>query len=444
MELREYQKQLIQSVRLDFKEHKRILAVAPCGSGKTIMFAYMCNEHLKKNKSGYVWFLVHRQELIEQTINTFSANHIDTSRVLIAMVQTVSRHIDTYTKPSMIIFDEAHHSTANTWNNILLSFPDTPVIGLTATPCRLNGESLGKIYQSMQVGVSANRLIAHNYLAPYDYYAPHINLEDAKFEVKGSDYDTKDVESKLDKSKIYGDIFKYIDLERKSIVYCPTVAFSNKIVDLINSHYSKRVACHFDGNTPKSERAEIISKFRSGEIRILSNVDLIGEGFDVPDCDCIFLLRPTMSTALYIQQSMRCLRYQPNKKAVIYDFVGNVFRHGMPSDNHEWNLKTKVKMKNTSTEKELVVRECKSCFRVYRGTNPICPYCGANNGKTRKQIEQERKADLEKIENIQKKKERSQVGMCQNFGELVELGRKRGYKNAVGWAYNVMRGRNNV
>ena len=429
MKLRDYQTESINNTRDLFRKgNKRVLTVLPCGAGKTVEFAYMCSRH-----QGYVWFLVHRKELVDQAKQTFIDNNISLDNVLIAMVQTVTRHIEDYKKPTMIIFDEAHHSTSKTWTRIIDAFPNVPIIGLTATPCRLDGKPLGDIYQAMTIGISARELIELGYLCKYDYYAPRINLEEANWEIKGSDYDMESVERSFDKTSIYGDVLKYIDNDKKTIIYSPTIAFSKKLVAGIPG------AVHFDGETPEAERDEIIRKFRSGEIRVLSNVNLIGEGFDVPDCDCCILLRPTMSTALYIQQSMRCMRPRPGKRAVIYDLVGNVFRHGLPDEDREWSLSRKIKPhKNTDT---LSIRECKSCFRVYAGTNRICPYCGFDNGKTKKEIEIEQKAELERITELKKKQERMEVGMCKDFQSLLALGKRRGYKNPAFWANTILRAR---
>ena len=169
----------------------------------------------------------------------------------------------------------------------------------------------------------------------------------------------------------------------------------------------------------------------------------MGEGFNVPDCDCCILLRPTMSLCLYIQQSMRCMRYQEGKRALIIDMVGNCYRHGLPDEERIWSLAEKPKMKNNEGEKthDVVCRECSNCLRVYRGIDPICPYCGFDNHKTRKQIEADEKAELERVEKIEKRKKRQEIGMAKTYEELVELSRKRGMKNPHGWAYYVMSNR---
>ena len=369
---------------------------------------------------GKTWFLVHRQELIEQAENIVGKG----DNIYIGMVGTALKKAPF--KPTMIIFDEAHHATAKTWRNIIDAYPNVFIIGLTATPCRLDGRPLGDIFDCLIQGVDSEWLIENKYLSPYEYYAPNINAMIP--DIKGADFDGSKIEYK---SKIYGDINKYLS-DKKTIIYCPNIAFSQAIAQQVGG-------VHFDGNTPQGERRRIINDFRAGRIKILCNVDLIGEGFDVPDCECVMLLRPTLSVALYIQQSMRCLRYQEGKTAVIYDFVGNCHRHGLPTEQRTWQLNRKIKPRNSNGVPDVITRMCESCYRVYSGIKPICPYCGHDNHKTQKQIAIEQQAELEQI----KKVERRQQGMAQDLQSLIALGKKRGYKNPVYWAKKIMEGRYN-
>ena len=435
LELRKYQQDEIEAVRISFQRgNKHVLAVLPCGAGKTVLFAYMSKKHIEKNPQNKVLFLVHRKELIDQTVDTFKRFGLDSPQITIAMAQTVTRHIDEIEKPTMMVWDEAHHATARTWTRILEAFPNIPLVGLTATPCRLDGTGLGSVFSAMQVGVSAKWLIEHGYLCKYDYYAPKVNLVDSSWKPKGSDFDMESAADTLRKSAIFGDLMKYLDFGRQTIVYCPTVAMSKEVASKIGDK-----AVHFDGDTPKNERDDIVRRFRKGEIRVLCNCDLIGEGFDVPDCDCVMMLRPTQSVALFIQQAMRCLRPKEGKKAVIYDFVGNCYRHGLPTDDRQWSLNGKTKAKNPSGEPDVITRQCGACFRVYAGNDRICPYCGHDNGKTRKQIQQEEKEELEKVTELQKRNDRIEQGMARTYDQLVALAIKRGYENPRGWAYRIMK-----
>lgn len=435
MKLRDYQHDLINLTREAFSEgHRRVLAVLPPGAGKTVCFAYMAREHVNRNPEHYVWFIVHRRELVTQARDTFTAWGLTDSHIYVGMVGTAVRHS---TPPTLIIVDEAHHATATQWRRVLDAYPDVPTVGLTATPARLDGSALGQVFTALAVGQSAEWLTSHGWLAPYDYYAPRtVDIRTVK--MRGADYDADGVAEILIQSRIYGDVLKYIKPDHKIIIYCPTVAFSRDLASRIPG------AVHFDANTPTAERDRIIRDFRSGAVRVLTNVDLIGEGFDVPDCDTVMLLRPTQSVTLYIQQSMRCMRPMQGKRATVYDFVGNCYRHGMPTDNRAWTLSGSVRAKNRDGEPDVTARECGACHRVYAGTAPVCPYCGHDNGKTRAEIEADTEAELLKIESAQKLEKRRQQGRAKTYTELVELGRTRGYKNPEAWARHIIKSRGNI
>lgn len=438
LKLRDYQENLINKVRDAMREgYKRPLICLPCGGGKTVCFAYMALEHIKKNKNNYVYFLVHRRELISQTKETFNKFGIPTEQVYIGMVQSGSK-LDKLPTPTLIIFDEAHHASSRTWTSIINKYPNVYIIGLTATPIRNDNRGLGNVFDVLIEGVDAEWLIENNYLSEFDYYAPRIlNLKRGDFLHKGNNFDLKSVGQTMINHKIYGDIKKYLDLEkRKTIIYSPTIEFSQQLENDIPG------VVHFDGNTPKKKRDEIIAKFRNGEIKCLTNIELIGEGFDVPDCDCVILLRPTESLALYIQQSMRCLRYREGKRAVIYDLVGNIFNFDFPTVKRKYTLDKNKRFKFKEDEiLDLKIRQCKKCFRVYAGNNSICPYCNNDNGLTPQEIKIIEKAELEKIERLEKRKKAYEVHKADTLDKLIELGKQRGYKNPYGWARNVMRNR---
>ena len=429
IKLRPYQTQLINDTREAFRTHRRILSVLPCGGGKTVLFAYMSREHVLRG--GVVHFYVHRRELLTQAQNTFTTFGLPTDNIYIGMVQ--SRKIPD-TTPTLIIFDEAHHSTANTWRIITERYPNALVVGLTATPKRTDGSTLANDFDILVEGVDANYLIDNGYLAPYDYYAPKLSTISQSDILLGTgkDYDGVAVGEVLLKNKIYGDILKYLNPERKTIIYSPSVAFSQSLTAL--------GVTHVDGNTPKQERDIIINKFRSGEIMHLSNVDLFGEGFDIPDCEVVILLRPTKSTVLFIQQSMRALRYRTGKRATIYDLVGNVFTHGLPTDYNNWELTGKLTKKNNQAY-EISVRMCEKCYRVYSGISPICSYCQHDNGKTQAQIKHDQAVELEKIEAIKRRERKYEQSQATTLDELIALGKARGYKNPAYWAKNILKSR---
>ena len=440
--LRSYQSDFIRKIRIAFSQKKRkVCCVAGCGAGKTVLASFMCASHNDKNENNYCWFLVHRQELIEQTLNTFKMFGLNTDRIFVGMYQTVSRRgAEMFRKPTLIICDEAHHILADSWKKIIDAFEDVPIVGLTATPCRSDNKPLGNAFDELCTTVSVKWLIEHKYLSNFEYYAPKIDFEEKR---KGTDFDQMFITSQFMERKIYGDVLKYINPDKKTIIYCPSIPFSKLMADKINEHFANNIAVHFDGDTPNKERANIIENFRNGNIKILCNVDLIGEGFDVPDCEYCILLRPTLSLSLFIQQSMRCMRYKEGKTAMIIDMVGNCYRHGLPDDDRDWSLEFKprlIREKNADSQ-DVIVRQCKKCFRVYKGNGRICPYCFNDNGKTKKQIEEDEKAELERINAVDKRNKNIEVATAKDFGELVKIGIARKYKDPVFWATKVLNAR---
>lgn len=344
--------------------------VSPCGSGKSVIIADIAKScTLKKNR---VLFLIHRKELKDQIFKTFVNYGVDMDFVDIYMVQTLINKLNKVTEPKLIITDENHHALAKTYKKVYNFFPDSLRLGFTATPIRLNGVGLKDVNDTLVIGKSVNWLIKNHFLAPFKYFAPEIintnNLKVSKGEFKVSDVAFN--------RTIYSDVlktFQKIAGNKKAICYCPNVDFSKKIaLKFVGSNIK---AVHLDAKTDKKEREKIIKDFRCGNIQILCNVDLIGEGFDVPDCEVVLLLRPTKSLSLFIQQSMRSMRYKEGKTAYIIDCVGNVERFGLPNLEREWTLEGESKEKE-KTKKINLPKTCPNCFAVIDKKYTICPFCG--------------------------------------------------------------------
>ena len=194
------------------------------------------------------------------------------------------------------------------------------------------------------------------------------------------------------------------------------------------------VAKHIDGETLKPAREAAIENFRQGKIMILCNVDLISEGFDVPDCNTAILLRPTQSYGLFIQQSMRCMRYKPGKTAIIIDHVGNVGRFGTPDMEREWTLDPK-KGANSTVKEENPVKQCPECFYTVVSNTQVCPECGYEfrQEKEVEQVESELvEVGLLKNDGFTIDYRRPQD--CKNMSELYQLAKNKGYKK--GWAWH--------
>lgn len=424
MPLRPYQQALLDETRRAYLTgSQRPCIVLPCGGGKSVILAEMARAATAKGNR--VLFLVHRQELCAQIEATFRSWGADMNLCHIAMVQTVTRHLEAEPDPALIITDENHHCLAASYRRIYERWPNVPCVGVTATPVRLNGGGLGDVNDRLVVGVSAKWLIENHFLAPYRYYAPSV-ADLSGLRSRRGEFAAEDAASMLMSSRIYGDVvrhYKELAHDRKAICYCSTIPHSEETAQAFTA--AGIPAAHIDGTTPHAERERIVQGFRDGSIRVLCNVDLISEGFDVPDCGCAILLRPTKSLTLYIQQSMRCMRYQPEKTAIIIDHVGNYARFGLPDDDREWSLDPKpIKARDPD---DIPIRQCPMCFYTHR-TAPECPGCGYKYPRTQRELQQLKEAQLKEIVSGYRQPEQ-----CRTVSELIAYAKHHNYK--PGWVY---------
>lgn len=431
MQLRDYQQSLYEKTREAFRYGKRVLVVAPCGAGKSYIFSAMT-----QNTKGQVLVLVHRRELKEQHECLFRSLGIINARI--NTYQTERNRLGQYPRPRLLIVDEAHLSRSKGWSEIV-EYYDTFTVGLTATPIRLDGKPLGDIYQSMVQSITTKELIQQNRLAPYVYYAP-ITVDTDNLKVQAGDFLLKDLERLMSDRAIYSDALKSwekIAGGEKTIVYCVTVDHAKQTAQLFTD--AGYPAVEIDGNTPPKKRDQIMQDFRDGKIMVLCNVGIISEGVSIDDVSCCLLLRPTESHALFWQQAMRCMRYQPGKVAKIIDCVGNYSRNPLPDADVEWSLtKSARKPSRMTPVGDFKIRTCKECFMVFP-TAPACPFCGAAYSLHPKEIKAHEEIELERITEEKKrelerlrKKQRMEVGMCTTFEDLLRIQEERGYKN--GWA----------
>jgi len=430
--LRDYQQSAYDSIRKELRTHNGVCVVQPCRSGKTWIIKEIVDHACIKGSK--VLILAHRHLLINQHKQVIQ-------NCRIASVFTEVNHLGENGPVDLIIIDEAHLSEAKSYKKVC-EFYGCKRILFTATAKRLDNKPLS-LCDVIINGISADELIDKGYISPYMLYAPKLNIDLSNISMSGSDFNNEEVSAVMMDKKIYGDIIRYyheLAEDKQIIAYCVNVAHSKSICDLFNSNGI--AAVHMDATTPEKEREQIISDFKSGKFQVLCNCNLISEGITLPECDCCMLLRPTQSETLYIQQACRCLTPNKDKVAVIIDFVGNCYAHGTPTERREYFINdSRKRIRNSSREPEVVARECKHCLRVYPGNDRICPYCGADNGKTQKQIAEDKKAELELVEQLEKKKARIEVGMAKDFGALVQLAISRGYKYPDKWAQWILRSR---
>ncbi|HDA9681837.1 TPA: DEAD/DEAH box helicase [Listeria innocua] len=401
------------------------------GAGKSVILSEIIRM-TTRNKNN-VLFLVHRKELIDQIRNTLTMNDVDMTFVNLGMVQTVVRRLEKTSEPALIIIDESHHVLANSYKKIINHFSNAKVVGFTATPVRINGGGLGDINDILIEKVNVKWLIENQFLAPYKYFAPEIVQTETLDIKRTGEFDMTGLDDQFNKRMIWGDVIKHYQKladGQQAILYASSLYQSQKMA--ASFEQVGITAAHIDGKTPKAERDHIIQQFRNGEIKVLCNLDLIGEGFDVPDCSTVIMLRPTQSLSLYIQQSMRGMRYRPEKTSIIIDHVGNVSRFGLPDMERTWTLEPK---KGSNSKKaEAPVKICPDCFMTVLSSNKQCEHCGHEFKVEVKPIQVDEAAELQEITEAVFKVNYSSPNECKNMKELYEYAKEHNYKK--GWAFH--------
>lgn len=443
--LRDYQQETIDKVYQSIKSgHRSIMIQQPPRTGKTVIMADIARR--ATTKGNRVLFMVHRQEIVQQVVKTFRADGVNMNLATIGMVQTITRHVGDLDPPQIIFVDEAHHALARTYQRVLEAFPKAYKLLFTATPYRLNGAGFTDIADDLINGKPVNWLIDHHFLAPVDYYAPS-QIDASKLRTKRTgDYSEGSIQEAM-KPKIYGNAVKhYLKLAagKQAIAYTYNVDSAIRLAQAFNSQgiTARAVA----GSTPKEERRKIIEDYRAGKIKIVTNAELFTEGLDLPNVDCVIMLRPTQSLSLYLQFAMRSMNPREGKTAIIIDHVGNIERFGLPTDDREWTLEGREKGKTSSlgaTIKSVTV--CQTCFASFYRTGGTCPYCGAALGEEKK-IEVVDDAELKKVTRsrlaIVKQLEQSAAtkniagkrpSELKSFKEIQAYAKLKRYR--PGWAY---------
>lgn len=452
MQLRDYQTDLIDRARAEMKAgNKSILIQLPTGGGKTVIAAYMLKSAAEKGIPSV--FICHRRELVKQSTIALDsigvrhgviANGFYEDRaplVQIASVGTYVNRIHKYRQPKFMFFDEAHHSPAASWAKICNAFPNAYKVGLTATPCRLDGAGLDDYFKSLLKGPAVRDLISQGWLSDYKLYAPQApNL--SGIHSRMGDYIKSELLQVMDRPTITGSAIREYTKRadgKRAVVFAVSVEHSKHIVAQFLAQGIP--AEHVDGETEQHDRDQAIDRFRRGKTLILSNVELFGEGFDLPSIECAILLRPTQSLGLYLQQVGRALRPSPGKShAVILDHANNAAVHGLPDADREWTLKG-FERKSKKDKQEPSIKICASCFAAQLPGSTTCKFCG-HDFPSKPRVIDEVDGELVEIDTEKlRAARRVEQATASSLNELIEIGKQRGYKKPHYWAKQVFMNR---
>jgi len=442
MQLRTYQERAIDALRSAMQQGARApLLTLPTGGGKTIVFSTIAASAAAKGNR--VLILVHRRELIHQASSKLAWIGLEhgiiaagipqsDAPVQIASVQTLARRLARMDwQPGLIIIDEAHHVIAGQWARILDHYPNAYRLGVTATPCRLDGRGLRAAFDDIVLGPSVADLTFWGFLSPARIYAPPVVADLGGIRSRAGDYANDQAAAAMDRPTVTGDAINHyqrLAARQQGIAFCCNVAHAVSVCDAFKT--AGIGAALLLGNT--SDREQVVADFAAGNIRILVTVDVVSEGFDVPAASCAILLRPTQSLGLYLQQVGRVLRPAPEKDAaIILDHVGNVTRHGFPDDPRDWSLDDRMKRSRGTPAPS--VRTCPACFAAFKPT-PQCPVCGHQCAPIKSRVIRELAGELRELKREEGRQLSAERRNARTLQELIHVGQARGMKNPVAWA----------
>ena len=427
MKLFDYQEHIHSRTLRLLKNKKNICIQAPTGSGKTVMMCALI-AHLKNETTKPIYIIAHRQELISQICLTLARHGLKHSMIASerAIKETnqlqylefkksfydwggriIVTGVDTLVKKTNVepgaywILDEAHHiQPHNKWGKAAALVGGVG-IGYTATPKRGDGASLDSVFCHLITGPTTAKLIKRGRLCDYDYYSlpKSIATDNIKISKSTGDYSKAGLVAAAQKSQIVGDVVEhYTDLAagKRGITFVTDSISGETLQQEFNR--AGVPAAFVTAKTPALERYKINQKFKRGKLLQLINIDLFGEGYDVPDVEVVSLARPTKSLGLYLQQVGRVLRTAPGKqRAIILDHVGNAMSGlGTPKTERIWSLSGKNKTdKKTNEIKDYI---CSKCY--YQDEHPfrVCKKCGHKKTKIERQTPEQVGGRLELLD----------------------------------------------
>lgn len=457
LKLRDYQLDMVARTRESLRNNQATILQSPTGSGKTACATHMMES--ARNNGKRTFFLVHQNELLKQTSAALWRNKLEHGLIAsgkssnplpvqLASVMTLKNRLDRYEHPDLIIIDEAHRSLAPTYVEIAKTYPNAKIVGLTATPRRTDGKGLGHLYQDIVTAPPIRYFIDEGFLCDYELYGIPVDADLTEVSSKLGDFDTKQLSTAMNKPTITGDaVSHYLKFAsgKPCVVMCVDIAHAESVAEEYNKRGVKAQAIH----GKSKNRDAILEAFEKNEFSVLTSVNLMIEGVDLPFIEVCQWLRPTQSLVIYMQGNGRGLRpFDGKDHLIILDHVGNYKRHGLPDANHEWDL---LDRKRSSREKSkdpdedhIGIQTCKKCYLTFLSGVSFCPHCGEPVELKERKL-QVVDGELERIKAAavaeKKRLARQEQGMTKSLEELVGLGLRNKYKNPSAWAANIFASR---
>lgn len=452
MILRDYQTSIVDQAREYMRRRvKAVIVQIATGGGKTPTVCEVIRMAVEKGKK--TLFIAHRTELLLQAsdkLTAFGVKHglIKAGRagdmrcnVQVASVQTLVRRLDKmHFVPDLICIDECHLAEAKSYKDILKKYPNAYVIGMSATPGRLDGRGLGKPngnFDCIIPGPPMTDLIERGFLVPLRYFSSAHPIDTSGIHSSGGDYNLGELAEAVDKPAITGDVldhWKRIASDRKTLIFCVSIEHADHVAKQFRD--TGIAALAINGRWDADLRAQALSDFDRGAIQVLVNVQLYVEGIDIPAIGCIADLAPTQSLTRYLQRAGRGMRPFPGKENCIYlDHANNVSRFGFPTEPREWTLEGSESRKK-SAERAESIRVCSKCFAASPARSIVCRECGKPFEVKPRELE-EKSGELVELTAVEiaKKRERQMQGRSQSLEQLREFAKQKRYSPA--WAEHV-------
>jgi DNA repair protein RadD len=458
-ELRPYQFQAIETLRKRFAAGtKRMLVVAPASSGKMFVMA-----NIIKSSTVPVLFVAHRMELINQCVRELQRLGIHRVGVMrgqdervdpdatiqVASIQTLARR--NKPKAGIVLADEIHRGASDQYQEHLfdhygkpriefgVEVPPSIIIGFTASPTRLDGRPLGNVFETIDVIATYAEMLKHKWIVEPDFYGAEVPIDLSQISIVAGDYNEGQLGQRMNRKELVGSIVDHwlrlspdpqTGTPRRTFCFASSIEHSRAIVSRFLEKGVK--AEHLDGTTQESDRVEMLLRLDRGELQVISNVNVLLEGVDLPSLKCVIHARPTKSLVLWIQSCNRlgrpwCSQCKTNcgidghpfVKPVLIDHAKNFDEHGSPLEDRHWSL-TQRATRMTSVPP---MKICRQCFAYVPAGRFTCPHCkyefpaapAGGPPKESPEVLVKRSLDPEELKRA-------------FFEKMIALARSRGYK----------------